>query len=179
MIWLKRNCLIMIYKICHSTFGSVQARLFARIDMLNLKDGSKFFPFNVDPFSEGIGVQKANRMTQKLSSLSKMAENLPSISNALLVHLSLLTMTNPNQLPLSGQQRLYQTAERPTLSIYVYLQPKCLQYIYSQNVYNVFTVQNVYNIFTIQNVYNIFTAQNVYNIFTAQNVYNIFTVQNI
>ena len=46
--------------------------------------GGKFFPFRVDPFSEGdwcIGKQK--RMSQKSSPLYKMVENLPRVSRAL------------------------------------------------------------------------------------------------
>ena len=46
--------------------------------------GGKFFPFKVDPFSEGdwcIGKQK--RKLQKFSPLYKMVENLPRVSRAL------------------------------------------------------------------------------------------------
>ena len=42
--------------------------------------GSKFFP-SLDPFSEGF--RKANKKSQKLSSLYEMAKNLPSVSSPL------------------------------------------------------------------------------------------------
>ena len=48
--------------------------------------GSKFFPFRVDPFQKGPGMQKSKWKSQKFFPLSKVAENLPSVS---LTHFSL------------------------------------------------------------------------------------------
>ena len=45
--------------------------------------GSKFFPFTIDPFSEGTGCRKANRKSQKLSYLYEIARNWAGVSSSL------------------------------------------------------------------------------------------------
>ena len=45
--------------------------------------GSKFFPFEVDSFSEGHGVQKANEKLQKLSPLLQNCGKSTSLSKPL------------------------------------------------------------------------------------------------
>ena len=55
--------------------------------------GSKFFPFRVDPFQKGLGVQESKQEVTKVISLAKMAENLLRASNSLIIPVSnLLTM---------------------------------------------------------------------------------------